>query len=132
MALIFRYLSVKSEKAKAICDSFIAQAKCNPMGAKPTLFKYRLPKSLIPLLNIPPMAWTKNMIMRAIRRNDRLFVNLLFRKLIFTPILTKYYSLYNEFVIEIIPELKAVPVPVATSLPPTKVFSVAFWRVCPP
>ncbi len=43
------------------------------IGANLTLFKYRFPKSFIPLLNIPGMLCIINMIMRAIRRKVRFF-----------------------------------------------------------
>jgi len=49
----FTYFSNIRQKAETKCDSLIDQAIGTPSGAKPIWFKYKFPKSFMPLLNIP-------------------------------------------------------------------------------
>ncbi|MNI63780.1 hypothetical protein D3C73_1191820 [compost metagenome] len=47
------YLLKISSKAQSTCESLMLQARATPKGAKPTLFRYKFPKSLMPPSNMP-------------------------------------------------------------------------------
>ena len=75
----FKYFSNSKQNAAAMCDNFIAQAKNNPKGANPIWFKYKLPKSFTPLLNMPGMLCAKSIIDTDKRSKKVLFVIFIIR-----------------------------------------------------
>ncbi len=63
----FIYFSKSKQKADTTCDNLITQASNTPRGAKPIWFKYKFPKSFIPLLNIPGTLCIRSMMATADR-----------------------------------------------------------------
>ncbi len=70
------YFSNSKHPAATTCDNLIAQARNIPKGANPIWFKYKLPKSLIPLLNMPGTLCMNKIIATASRSKKVLLSNI--------------------------------------------------------